>query len=209
MNRPIPEETLATIKDCLVRGKKIEAIKLYRDCTAVALADAKTAVEQLEAELRAASPQQFTSPARRQGDASVQTRRLGRWAFLVFGIVFLLWGLGMGVSSLSFSFGSAHTEGTVVKLEENALDEPPHALYPVVQYHVDDSKYSYTGVGSYPARYTVGQKVRILYKVEQPEVASIDSFFDRWLVPVVVTGVGALFVGIGALIVWQGRPRTA
>jgi hypothetical protein len=47
----IPEEPLAQIKDALRRGQKIDAIRLYREHTGAGLAEAKTAVEQLEAEL--------------------------------------------------------------------------------------------------------------------------------------------------------------
>ena len=63
MNTSIPENILAPIKEALFRGQKIEAIKLYREGTGAGLADAKTAVEKLEVDLRAASPEKFTSPS--------------------------------------------------------------------------------------------------------------------------------------------------
>jgi hypothetical protein len=59
MTASIPEEPLARITDALFRGQKIEAIRLYRECTGSALGEAKTAVEQLEAKLRAAEPDRF------------------------------------------------------------------------------------------------------------------------------------------------------
>jgi hypothetical protein len=59
MRESIPEEPLARIKEALFRGEKIEAIRLYRDCTGAGLIEAKAAVEQLEAELRAAVPESF------------------------------------------------------------------------------------------------------------------------------------------------------
>ena len=49
MNVPIPEAALAKVKEAIFRGQKIEAIRLYRECTAAGLAEAKTAVEQWEA----------------------------------------------------------------------------------------------------------------------------------------------------------------
>lgn len=55
----IPEELLAQITEDLFRGQKIKAIKLYRECTGAGLAEAKAAVDQLEAELRAAEPDKF------------------------------------------------------------------------------------------------------------------------------------------------------
>jgi len=61
MNTPIPENKLISIKEALFGGRKIEAIKLYREVTGTGLAEAKPAVEKIEAELRASSPDKFTA----------------------------------------------------------------------------------------------------------------------------------------------------
>jgi hypothetical protein len=45
MNAPVPEDTLAAIEAALRQGRKIDAIKLYRQCTGAGLAEAKAAVE--------------------------------------------------------------------------------------------------------------------------------------------------------------------
>ena len=64
MNTPLPEDQLAKIKEALFQGRKIDAIKLYRNVDpAAALADAKAAVEAMEAELRKSSPEKFSAPA--------------------------------------------------------------------------------------------------------------------------------------------------
>jgi hypothetical protein len=67
MNTPIPEDKLGQIRSALFRGQKIEAIKLYRESADMGLAEAKTAVERLEVELRASEPEKFTSPASGKG----------------------------------------------------------------------------------------------------------------------------------------------
>jgi hypothetical protein len=67
MNTSIPEDKMASIREALFRGQKIEAIKLYRECTDAGLAEAKTAVEKLEVDLRVASPEKFTAPAPGRG----------------------------------------------------------------------------------------------------------------------------------------------
>jgi hypothetical protein len=58
----ISEESMAQIKEALFQGRKIEAIRLYRECTGSGLGEAKPAVERLERELRAAEPERFTGP---------------------------------------------------------------------------------------------------------------------------------------------------
>ena len=53
------------VSQALLAGRKIEAIKLHRGETGASLAEAKAAVESIEAELRAASPERFTGPPAR------------------------------------------------------------------------------------------------------------------------------------------------
>lgn len=53
-----PQQTDAII-DALYGGRKIEAIKLYREATRTGLAEAKGFVDGLETELRARHPEKF------------------------------------------------------------------------------------------------------------------------------------------------------
>ena len=62
MNGPIPEPVAQQIQAHLFAGQKIQAIKLHRQQTGMGLAESKTAVEAMEAELRARSPESFTAP---------------------------------------------------------------------------------------------------------------------------------------------------
>lgn len=71
---PAPETgALSGVADLLFAGQKIDAIKLYREQVkpGAGLAEAKEAVEQLEAGLRAQRPEKFTAPAKKSGCAAV------------------------------------------------------------------------------------------------------------------------------------------
>jgi hypothetical protein len=59
MNDPISEGDLREIRDAIFAGRKIEAIKLYRQYTRQGLKEAKDAVEDLEKKLRSESPERF------------------------------------------------------------------------------------------------------------------------------------------------------
>ena len=61
MNNPTPEDHANKIKEALFTGQKILAIKLYREQAGCGLTEAKDAVEKLEADLRASSPERFTA----------------------------------------------------------------------------------------------------------------------------------------------------
>ena len=65
MDSEIPDEKMTAIKDAVFRGQKIAAIKLYRQATGLGLAEAKEAVERLEAELRSSTPFEFKKEASR------------------------------------------------------------------------------------------------------------------------------------------------
>ena len=64
MDAPISEDKLASIKEALFQGKKILAIKLYREATGTGLAEAKDAVDKMEQELKRFSPEKFAAPSR-------------------------------------------------------------------------------------------------------------------------------------------------
>lgn len=67
MERPISSGALAQVQAAIFNGQKIEAIRIYREDTGASLKDAKDAVEKLEAEWRALSPEKFAAPRRRKG----------------------------------------------------------------------------------------------------------------------------------------------
>lgn len=63
MNNLIPAETAERIANCLFAGRKIQAIKLYREYSGQALKQSKEFVESLEASLRAQQPGRFMPPS--------------------------------------------------------------------------------------------------------------------------------------------------
>lgn len=67
MTPELPEPLRAQIETALFRGAKIEAIKLHREATSSGLKEAKDAVEELEARLRATSPEKFSATPARSG----------------------------------------------------------------------------------------------------------------------------------------------
>jgi hypothetical protein len=67
MSAPTPDETAAALADLIFRGRKIEAIKLYRESTRVGLKEAKDAIDALEVSLRQSAPEKFTAAPRGRG----------------------------------------------------------------------------------------------------------------------------------------------
>jgi hypothetical protein len=85
MSTPLPEDKLVEIKEAIYRGRKIEAIKIYRESTRVQLVDAKAEVDKLEEELRATRPENFMRTGERRGCLGVLAA-----ALLMAGII-VIW----------------------------------------------------------------------------------------------------------------------
>ena len=86
METPLTPEQSETIRQALLAGSKIEAIKLYRAATNVGLAEAKAAVEKIESQWRAAFPEQFAKPARAGCFTVLVIGGIGLWGLLQFAL---------------------------------------------------------------------------------------------------------------------------
>jgi ribosomal protein L7/L12 len=67
LTSPATPQSNAAINEAIFAGKKIAAIKLYREWTQSGLAEAKRAVEEIEEQLRASAPGLFAKPPAKQG----------------------------------------------------------------------------------------------------------------------------------------------
>jgi ribosomal protein L7/L12 len=67
----LDDQQRQAIETAIFAGRKIEAIKLYREAMGVQLVDAKRAVEDLEVDLRRRSPENFVASASKKGCVGV------------------------------------------------------------------------------------------------------------------------------------------
>jgi hypothetical protein len=67
MPDPLTSEQLEQIHNDLFAGRKINAIKTYREATNVGLKEAKDAVEEMASELYQRSPERFTRDPNARG----------------------------------------------------------------------------------------------------------------------------------------------
>lgn len=61
------DEEVARLTEALLTGRKIEAIKIYRERTGCGLKEAKDEVEALEADLRTRHPEKFSAERKTAG----------------------------------------------------------------------------------------------------------------------------------------------
>ena len=67
----LTEQQRQAINADIFGGRKIEAIKLYREATGVGLKEAKDTVDGMEKDLRQREPNKFAKPAGKSGCISV------------------------------------------------------------------------------------------------------------------------------------------
>lgn len=85
----LDDKALSEIKAALYNGRKIEAVKVYRDAMpGTDLVDAKKAVEDLQAKLQQEHPEQFASAAKEKG---------------CLGMILVLAGLASGLGLLAMA----------------------------------------------------------------------------------------------------------
>ena len=63
----LSQQQWATVDSHLFAGRKIQAIKAYREATRCGLAEAKNAVDDRDSRLRQEQPGQFSAPAGKSG----------------------------------------------------------------------------------------------------------------------------------------------
>ena len=127
------------------------------------------------------------------------------------GLVFALVGTGMAIGTY-YAWSSSNelvndgirTAGTVIDLEYRRDDDGGGTYAPVVEFRDENGQRQLyrSSAGSNPPSYDRGEQVVLYYKRGTPERAMIDSFSDRWFLPL-ITGVFTLaFGGAGYTILF-------
>lgn len=108
--------------------------------------------------------------------------------FNLFFAGFCLWGAYAAYTSWQLQTNGVITPGTVVRLNEQSDAEGGCCTYvPVIDFKVNDQIYTFEGDNaSDPPAYDVGEQVNVRYDPTNPNKAQIDSFFERWIFPIII-----------------------
>ncbi len=105
------------------------------------------------------------------------------------------------ITTSTFLDSSIETEGTVIELSQRE-----GYFHPVVRYF-DSSSGEHillSPVGSRPPRFSVNEKVVVLYSIDDPSKAKIKRFWSLWFGTVLTGILGGAF-SLGALLLWIYR----
>jgi hypothetical protein len=93
------------------------------------------------------------------------------------------------------------TTGRVIQMirGSQSSNRPSRAVRPVVEFTVSTKhattkqKFRFEGaVASWPPRYKVGDRAKVLYDPQNPQEATLDDGDSSWIAPAVLSGIGLL-----------------
>ena len=121
---------------------------------------------------------------------------------------FCLWGAYAGYVSWQLEQSGERTTGNVVRLDESESGEGGCCVYsPVIDFVAGGQTFTFeSGNASDPPAYDVGEEVPVLYDPANPETAQIDSFFERWVFPIIIIPamiLAALLVNFFMIRSWR------
>jgi len=130
-----------------------------------------------------------------------------------FGLIFLVLGVGLLVgcffaASRTRSFlATAHeARAEVIALQHRLGQNHERAYYPVLRYRTQEGSTQevVSSVGTNPPRYKEGDSVVVLYDPARPDTVRIHTFFNVWVFPLVLGGLGVIFLIVGGGITLMG-----
>ena len=125
---------------------------------------------------------------------------------LIIGAVFVLVGLIFGVFAIMIGLSQSGRvkRSTTVKAVVTDL-KYGHGVAPIVSYQYQGKEYSYqSNVFTRPGSYKLEEQIDLLVDSKHPEKPLLNTFSERWLLPSVLGGLGALFLILGAIFVMVG-----
>lgn len=109
----------------------------------------------------------------------------------LFFCAFCLWGAYAANVSWRLQTAGEITTGTVARLEESETSEGYCCVYsPVVEFEANGQTYSFENNNAdNTSDYQIGEEVSVLYDPANPTTAQINTFYDRWLFPIIIIPV--------------------
>jgi hypothetical protein len=109
-----------------------------------------------------------------------------------------------GQTSWSLRRDGSPVVGVVVGLEESPASDRSGVTYsPIIRYEVEGRMHTFTSSNSTnPPAYQIGERVALLYDSADPSRARIDSWWELWLMPVMLGGAALIVaVAINAVMI--------
>jgi hypothetical protein len=151
------------------------------------------------------------------------THSTARYLLAAIGLVTLLGSLVVYEHTASFVRRASRAQGIVTALvlhqstnysnTNGSINNRPYvsdSYQPVVRFRHGTQQVQFSdSLASNPPAYHVGETVNVLYLESDPYDARIESFTSLWFLPMVLGGMGTIFLAVGAGMIVGSRPGAA
>jgi hypothetical protein len=124
--------------------------------------------------------------------------------FVVLGIFFFSMGLYLAFQTKAFLKSGIRTQAQIVDFELRSSSGSQAAVFVFTNRSGDHMRTAST-MSSNPRSGKVGDVVGVIYSANDPKIARIDSFKEKWAIPAVFGGLGLMATTIGGFVLYLKR----
>ncbi len=188
----VSEKQKQEVRQLLIEGRKIEAIKYIRENFGLDLRQSKTLVEHIEQDIE---PWEFKRASRSGPKKPLRAGCASKGIGLVFG--------GIGMIMLGIAFYIYSSQSNQISRSELVMGTVvSNPSQPTIEYQYNGEVYQYySSVQSNPPSYVMDEKVEVYVDTDNPNNAIINTITERWFAILILGIIGVVFVGVSALAI--------
>jgi len=191
--------------DLIEMGEKLEAVRYFQQTLQLDAEQALALTEKLEAEIEAGSDldAEFETKVLDQQPAGANVGKLVGFVFMSIGIIMLSVVLYLIYSYQQFEKRAKVVKGNVTDYQTHISqsDNSSTTMYaPVFEYVYKGKTRTYVSTTSSNYKeYELGKSLDMFVDPEHPEEVLVNSFSEKWFLPMLLGFMGILFTGLGYL----------
>jgi len=190
---PISEDKKRYIRELLIAGKKIEAVRFIKKDFGLSLVEAKRLIDLVDITI-ADTEYKY-----------VRNLRKNRAPKKIIGLVFTFVGFAMLGGAMYEYISNEEFIQNGVRGKATVISNPSQ---PDFEYIFEGQSYQYQStIESSPPSYHIGEQVDIFINPQYPSDILVDSFTDRWLIIVILGSMGGIFFLIGVFAMMFGKKK--
>ncbi len=190
-------------------GDKLEAVRYFQEVLNINADQALALAEKLEKEIESGEGPEIEpmTPAQQEklGKSGVQVGKIVGILFMSIGLIMLVVVIYLYNSHQQFEERAKAVKGTVTAYQDYQSkndDGSFTTMYtPTFEYEFNGQSYKHVSSTSTSNKeFEIGQTVNILVDPEDPKEILVNSFMEKWFVPLLLGIMGIVFSGIGYLV---------
>jgi Protein of unknown function (DUF3592) len=204
---PLTPEQKEHVTDLVERGEKLEAVRYFQNTLNVSADQALVLTEKLEEEIES-SPLREKFKSLQEEVHKKPGMNVGRVVggiFMTLGSIMLAVVVYLIYSNNQFAQRAIPVKGKVISYdsyESSDDDGGSTTMYrPTFEYAFLGKTYTHeSSTSSSSPEYEIEEEVDVLVDPDDPREILIDSFWERWFLPLLLGFMGTMFAGMGYLV---------